>query len=653
MGKYPSSAARAGRHGLKQNVIAPRSVFIAILISLTFFFFAPAYTLYAQGTEKGSVLFQPSLEIPSETEDKTPKTAADLEKFDLLSSKETTVIGELINDTRFDDFIADKGIERSDRISSYLLFKAEAALKAGRGREALNLGEMALQISPLSPIPSFFLAKAIWRTNPMDVFHVFSHYFNGIRLILGDFLFIVPVLSSFLIYVLIALFLSVLAFIVYSLFAFLPLWIHRISETSKGYLHPLPAGLLFTFLLLTPLLLGLPLMWSLLFAFALFWGFYGRAEKGIVFAFIVLLGATPWVLPAALSIFAANGSLIFDEMSRNYHADYLWAPPPVELNQAGWESRFIQAAYATQRGDYAGAEAFYQGALKENPNVPIILNNLGNLAFYRKEYEEAIDYYQQAIDVAPELVSAHYNMSQAYREMLLFKEGEAVFEKASEISAESTKRYAMKSTRYPGFPVIEERFTRANLIHRLFAQTDQSRNFSEKIWQGLIGQIALEKAPLVAGFWVTLLWICGTLHRSFISEKQCAFCKKPICHHCGRRLFSYQVCKPCEMRFVSVRRKSDFEMIENAVKRIPSRVYPFFVIPGGGHLAIKRTKTGFSLLFAFFMLLSTIFFRDILSPQTEWYLHQPRSVLPILLILILYIVALSDLLIKRSRQKWL
>lgn len=653
MGKYPSITRRNGRKDLKAPATQAQSICITRLVFLAVFFYTQPYTALAQVIEN-EVSVEKNLETRALLSEVPEESEAVLNtEISTEANKTTVLLEELMRDADFNDFIVDKGIVRSDRVSSYLLFQAESALRSGREDEAIKLGQMASKISPLSPTPSFFMAKVIWQTRPFDLVNILFHYLKGVQLVFSDFLLLVSVLSPFLLFLLFSTALSMLAFIFYSLFAFLPIWVHHIFEHSKGYVYPIPAGLIFTLLLIAPLLLGLPVLWFMFFAFALFWGFYSRLEKTMVFIFIFGLGVIPWVLPFVFTIFTANSSLLLDEMSRNYHSDYLWTPPPLELEDAGWEGWFIRASYEAQGGDYVKATRFYQKALEGNPDSPMILNNLGNLAFYSKHYDKALEYYQKALVVAPSLVSAHYNMSQAYREMLLFKKGEATFAKAHAINTQSTEKYAMQSARYPNFPVIEERFTKADLVNRLLSQVGDRNELSEKIWQGLIGNIALNKAPMIAVIWVVLLLIAGLFHKSFISGTQCAFCKKAICNRCTRRLFSYQVCRPCEMRFMTVRKKSDFTIVEDAVKRIPARLYPLFILPGGGHLAIRWTKTGLFFLAFFFMLLSSIFISDLLIPPTAWYLHRSGSVLPIVFLIMLYLVVLIDLVIKRGQRKWL
>lgn len=562
-------------------------------------------------------------------------------------------IEKLLKTGDLDQVIVEQGIERSDRIASYLLLEAKTALDQGKEEKAFKLGKMAGSVSPLSPIPSFFMAKAIWQTQPFNLISIMAHYMTGLRLLFGDFLFMLPILSPILLLLLLAIFFSVLTFILYSLFSYASIWVHQITEVSRGYLHFIPAAFIFALLFFMPLLMGFPVLWFFFFAFIFFWGFYSRLEKMFVLGFIATLGASTWLLPFLLTLFTANGSLLLNEMSRNHHSDFLWTPPPLELKNAGWEGLFIGASYESQRGNYKSAASYYKNALEAESNSPKILNNLGNLSYYSKDYDQAILYYQQAIKAEPSLVSAYYNLSQTYREMLLFEKGDAIFEKASKISVQKTESYAMKSEHYPDYPVIEERFTKADLWKRLLNETGSEVGFDQRIWQGMVGNISLSNAPFLSVSWMLLLSFFGFLYAKFFSGKQCAFCKVAICKRCVKRLFSYQICRPCEMRFITVRRKSDFASVENAIKRVPSWMYPVFLIPGGGHLVIKKTKTGFFILVLFFLAFSTIIFGEFLVPPTEWYLHSAESLLPKMSLLLLYFIAFLDLFLKRSANKWL
>src|SRR5581483_7441945 len=242
----------------------------------------------------------------------------------------------------------------------------------------------AVDLSPASPLPHFFLSKVYWTRNKADIPNISSEYFLALSLAVQDFWFLVSIVGTLLLLLLSAALLTFVVFSLYSLFSYTSLWIHQISEAARGYLHPISAGIIFISILSLPLILELPIGWFFLFFFFLFWGFYNRAEKGIVFTFLIGLGAAGWLLPFFLTFFTAKSSVLLNEMVRNHQADFHWSPPQAGPGSPGWEEKLISASYQAQEGNYKKAEALYREALSERPQSALILNNLGNLSFYAK-----------------------------------------------------------------------------------------------------------------------------------------------------------------------------------------------------------------------------------------------------------------------------
>lgn len=60
-----------------------------------------------------------------------------------------------------------------------------------------------------------------------------------------------------------------------------------------------------------------------------------------------------------------------------------------------------------------------QALAAERPNDPLVLNDLGNLLLVAGRQEDAEQAYRQALEIAPEMTSAHYNMG-----LLLLQKGE-------------------------------------------------------------------------------------------------------------------------------------------------------------------------------------------------------------------------------------
>ncbi len=575
-----------------------------------------------------------------------------------IEGQKSYQLASAIREGRLNAFITDQGITQSSRATSALLFEAERALSENRGAEAIRLAQLAAKLSPDSPLPPFFLAEVYWHVNPFSLSDALLHYIDGLSLLVGDINLLIELGTPLALLLMLAGLLSFITFILYSLFSYAPVWLHQFSQHSIPYLHPVSGGLLFCILFLSPWMFGLPPLYLLLFSFLLFWRFYSPSEKGGVMVFLLGLGATVWVLPFLLTLLTAKGSILIDEMSRNVQGDTLLTPTMVGQTEdlaaePVWEIWFIRAVNEGRQGHYEEARGFYQNALRVNPESPRILINLGNLSFYQDDYDRAGKYYQEAIALAPKFMSAHYNLGQVFREKLLFEEGDKQFAKTSQINANVAEAYAMKSARFPDFPVIEEHFSKKELWSALLGMQELNLPFSEQIWQSAVGPIPLVYSPLLALFCIVLLFLSTRFSDWALSARPCAFCKKAICLKCAKRLYSYQACKRCRMEFITIRKKSDYKIIEDAVRRVPAKLYPLFLLPGGGHLAAQMTKRAFLFLTLFFLLLSAMFIEKELMLASRWFLHHEGSLLPILLIFLLYFTAIFDLVRMRKRRLWL
>lgn len=559
---------------------------------------------------------------------------------------------ELFQNGKLDLLKIDRRLERSDLSAAYLIQKAEEAMKKGDLGAAATLGEQAANLSAASPLPHFFLSRIYWTRNKADIPNILSEYFLALSLAVQDFWFLVSILATLLLLLLSAALLTFFCFSLYSLFSYTPLWIHQISEAARGYLHPISAGIIFISILSLPLILELPIGWFFLVFFLLFWGFYNRAEKGIVFAFLIGLGAAAWLLPFFLTFFTAKSSTLLNEMVRNHQADFYWSPPKVGPGPLGWEEKIILASYEAQEGNYRKAETFYREALSAQPQSALVLNNLGNLSFYAKDYPAAVEYYRRAIDLSSKRVSSYYNLSQTYREMLAFDEGNKLYQQASAIDQKSIEQYAQKAALYPGFPLIEERFTKMDLWQMLLKQTPRHIEASEKIWTKWMGTVPLSQAPVIAVSALIAFILTSLLFERFYTARPCVTCHKAICKRCHQNIFSYKVCGECGLRFKSIRKKSDFALIEEEAQKIPLKLYPFFLFPGGGHLAIRKSGRGF-LMFGFFcFLISYFWLGEIFFSSTQWHMNSAKWIWVPFCLLVLYLVSIIDLARCWSRRSW-
>ncbi len=558
---------------------------------------------------------------------------------------------DILKSGRINTFKTDRGIERSDLAAGYLLLKAEEAMRRGDLAEAEQLGETAAAFSPSSPAPHFFLSDLLWQSRKTDLPAIVNHYFTAFQLAANDFWFSHSVVGTFLVLSFSGITLSLLTFLLYSLFSYSPLWMHKISERSRGYFHPVAAGLFFAAILFLPFAFGLSVLWFILISFLLFWGFYNRSEKGIVFVFLVAVGLSAWSLPFLLTFFTAKNPLL-NQMVRNHQEDFFWSPPEIATTESDWRGAVIQASYWMQKGDYRQAESLYQKVLDEQPGAAMILNNLGNTAFYLKEYSRSLDLYRQALNAAPGLVSAHYNMSLAHREMLAFEEGTRAYDIAKAMDAGRVEGFTRKSVNFPNLPLIDERFAKMDLWRQAVAPHPDQVSSAEKIWQGLVGKIPLQRSAVLAIVALFGLGMSSLLFERFYNASFCALCHKAICKRCQRTILSFHLCGQCGTQFKSIK-KSDLALLESEEKKVPRRLFPFFLIPGGGHFAMKRAVVGFIFSSLFYFFVSYLFFGEVLFSSTHWHLHSAKWIWAPASIVLLYIVSALDMMRIWSNESWL
>lgn len=549
---------------------------------------------------------------------------------------------------RLDLFKTERGVERSDLLADALLLKAEGEIGTSGINPAISSGEAAERLSPESPGPHFFLARLYWTRNKGDVPNIFAQYATGLRAALSDFWFSFSMMGTLLFLALGAALLAFLTFFIFTVLSYAPLWIHQITEWFQGYLHPIGAGLLFLTVLFLPLIFGFPLLWFFIFIPFLFWGFYRRQEKGVTIAFLVQIGAALWLLPLVCLFFTAKRSVLLNEMVKNYQKEFYWKAPPLGSVESDWKSLALQASYETQQGNYKTARALYESALSQN-QAPMLLNNLGNVSFYMKEYPNAIERYQQASNAAPQLVSAHYNASQTYREMLSFDQGSQKYQQAKGINRELAEEYTRKSAFYSGRPMIEERFTKTDLWNEVAKMVPFSEETSEKIWRGWVGTIPLTLSPMIAVLGLLSFLISSFVFERLTTAQFCAVCKKAICKKCQQNIFDYKVCVRCRNEFKSVKKKSDLALLEERKEKEPARLYPFLLFPGGGQFGARKTVSGFLFLTLFFFMLGYAGIGELLFSSAQWHLNGGRWIWVPAGLLIVYLISFLDLIRIRSR----
>jgi len=83
---------------------------------------------------------------------------------------------------------------------------------------------------------------------------------------------------------------------------------------------------------------------------------------------------------------------------------------------------------------YESEETLWTDTLARNPNCWVGLNNLGWVLFQKGQVDEAIDYYQKALEINPNFANAHNNLGVALMQKKQVDEAVAQWQKALEIN---------------------------------------------------------------------------------------------------------------------------------------------------------------------------------------------------------------------------
>ncbi len=547
---------------------------------------------------------------------------------------------DIIRENKLAQVASERKIEQSDVVLSMLMRMAEEAERKGEIPAAIAHAEKAVQFSPESPLPHFFLSHIHPIDGQTNFLRVVGEYTTALRLSLGQFWIFSSAIGMIGLFGFMAFLLSLLTFLVYSVVFYGPQWVHYVEERFSGRVYKSTTRLIMAFVLLA-LFFIFPRLWFLLIAPFLFWFFYNQQERGVAIAFGVGLIVFSLVLQPLLVLLTAKQSYLFDQMVKNQQHEFLWSEPSFSPSESDWKASFMKAAYYAQEKDLARAEALYQNALSKKPDSVLILNNLGNVSFYQDQLKDAMGYYEKATAIRPDYLPAHYNISQVYNEMLVFEKGTEKYAATKKIDQDGAEYYAQQAARYPNHPVVEGRFTRGDVWNALLtAGMDQTENLRAlwRIWSGGFSPILVFVLSLFVGG--GLLGLCRYLSKH-IAGDFCSTCFKPICQNCEQTFSNRKICQECG---------SDLKAtVARKVDTVQKKGYPFFMIPGGGQLVHQKPVLALFLLVPFYFLVTAMVMgRDFLT-SAHGHLSVGQSAFFSLAILFLYGVSTLDLFFRMRR----
>ena len=534
----------------------------------------------------------------------------------------------------------DRKIEHSDLVVSMLLLSAEDDLRKGDVKSSISKANQAISFSSASPLPHFFLAHIYRIINTESILSVLGEYATGIRLSISDFWIFTQSLGVIGLVLMTTFHLSLLTFLLYCFVYYVPLWVHHAKERLPPHIHHhVILSIIAVFLLAFFFLL--PFFWSLFIALFFFWFFYQPREKIVAVSFLIGLIFFAFLLKPLLILMTAKQSYLLDQMVVNQKGDFIVSDLSFGTAATDWKVSFANASYATQENNLGEAEALYKESILKEPDEKRLLNNLGNIAFYRENFKEALGYYQKAIDKDPNYVVAHYNMGQVNNELLAFEKGKDKYIEAKKINQTLTEYYAQSAAKYPNHPVIEERFTQWDLWKQLFLlywnPVQEDANVRE-FWIGGLRFIPFLILTILMGG--GLFFACRKC-KKYVSGEFCPTCHKAMCIRCQESFTHYNLCEDCSTLMVTGNPKKQ--------EKLPRRIALFFIVPGGFQLVMQKPILALSFLVPFYFCITLMAVGDVFLPSAYWHLSIASSPLLPITVVFLYGVYLLDIYLKRGR----
>ena len=549
------------------------------------------------------------------------------ERQGALSSGDVTASDHIL-----DEIIKTKyqlGIKRIDVISALIVREGYLAIEKGAHEKAHRLSKIAMEISP-DYAPSYFLAAKSLRGMPdAGKGEIVNEYVAGARASVRDFWTLFIFAGSLYTVILLAISLTILIFAVALCCRFFPLFLHTFREITRGFISSPFNVIFFIIIAFVPLLFGIA--WFVLIWIVITWIYMSRNDKIFAIICIVFLLLLPGMLKYSTVYVTARNNITLQGLIA---ADRGYGEPALierlkehQEKEPGNNYTTFGIAYLSNKDGRAEDSLYYFKKLTGSSlnNIKInAINSIGNIYFYRGDYNNAIAYYMDNIKLSPESAVPFYNLSQAYREKLLFAEGEKSYEAAKRISIHDVERYTSLSAKGRGYSVIEYPISMRDLWNVALTDADETEILINGILQAII-RIPAERFPFLG---ISLGIILSVL--SYIKPKTpmayyCPECSRSVCGRCnGSRIFG-GICKSCK--------RGEQQRDMPALRR--TQIY--FLIPGLWHMFNGHISKGilFSMIFGT-GISGLILWRPYNTWDTAYYLPVWSSIIWILLIILSY-----------------
>jgi tetratricopeptide (TPR) repeat protein len=421
-------------------------------------------------------------------------------------------------------------------LSDAALALARERLSAGDAPAALMIADHAVMMAPDNPDAHFFRALTQIRVDQTALPTAFGSLAAGVRATVYDKIRRDRFVADAVRYVFLTFTLTFLTTFLVMMWVYRRALLADLGSLSRSMQEGYKKTIVATLALLAPLAAGGWLVFLLAIPVFL-WSYLRRGGRLVVGVFTALVV----IVPLAIG-YVAEGIVLSG--ADTYRSLYL-------LSRGTWDHETRESleraavahpddailAYSMGlinklRGEKELAQAFYDRAARlaaADPKLTVrIMVNKGNVSFVAREYPQAVAMYEAALKIDPQAVTAHFNLSNTYLEMVRPKEGEAAYRRAMAIDPKRTNALLEATGDEHASRVVDFPVTGADLATFEQALSERSVQATDDLWRVYMGPIDMRVYGGVVAGYVALLLLSGSFWSRRIAHQACATCGAPF-----------------------------------------------------------------------------------------------------------------------------